>query len=537
MTDPPVKTRSQSTQGLAAIKASLVKTRLESRRSRTQDGTPISYSAIKGNIDTTKTRNLRESRSFSDPDISGSLVIFSEANGLFKKALNASSFKGDPLPSVYPQIPTERPLFITEKDKASVKKLSSSLEEVSSDFGSSKLHMAEFANPLHRGNQPRFRKGGGVMAAKPTIPPKPVKPPKPPLKSQPVNISYSGQNKVDDDSRSPSKSLESELKGNVKNTRAQFEAKMQSSSSPSKPDSIKNMDSNASQDNEAVCVKTNSLLCSTNTAINNTNTNNGIVSTSLESDLSGTSPETESIQNNIIQNIEKSTSAATIIPPSKISSSKLPVLSTTPTRASPLESKNIHKDRKSTATSVFYDDDDDGAYTKVLHAKPSIPSRPPPRKPPTKKIDDKNAINNKEENTIITKAQHEQPEIERENCKTVPLYAKVDKSKKKARSHTFDINSHDENWRTSRSESDPSPYNVNVTTSVQYSTVKDVETMKRDTIGSEIDGLVSDSDSDEGWDPMEFDDDDSSEFENDDEDAGKKSQGEAMVSPLILIDL
>jgi len=534
MTDKPVKTRAQSTPGLAAIKAELAKSRLESRRSRTQDGTPLSYSAIKGN-NIAKTKNPRESRSFSNPDISGSLAIFSDANGLFKKALNTSTFKTDSRP-INLQMPEERPVFISEKSTKRVKNLSCSLEEISSsEFGISKQHMAEFANPLHKGNQPRFRKGGGVMSSKPALAPKPVVPPKPPFEKQPLNINNTEQNKNSSDSRSPSQSIiDNGLKKTVENARERFEAKIESSS---QSDLVQNMNKNSTEDVEVVCVRTNSLLCSTNDTINNTFDNSN-VSTIVDSDLSATLSRTESVNRNAIKNTENSNSLERNTP-SKISPLSFPGFTSSCAKAFFQErSKNDNKDRTTTVKSVFYDngdEDDDGTYAKISHIKPSAPSHPPPRKPPPiptpKTIQEKHVINNKEETTNINETQHKQLEIESKEDKAIPLYAQVDKSKKKPRSSTQNMNpSPDENLRKSRSVSDPSSNNINLSTKVLPDTPQDVETIKHSMAGNDIDD-VSESDSDEGWDPNDFDDDDSSEFEREEESLGENLQGDMkMVS-------
>lgn len=179
MAEQPVKTRPQS----SAIKAELVKHKLESRRSRTVDGMPVaSYTAIKEAGTSTKInpRTIRESRSFSDPDIFQSLVIL-DAHGLFSKANNSSSFKGSQEVNVK-KMSSEHPVFMSPKEnqsKDNVKNLAFSFEKVSTEFDP-KHHLAEFSNPLHKGNQPRFRKGGGVLPSKPLVSPKPVVAPKPP---------------------------------------------------------------------------------------------------------------------------------------------------------------------------------------------------------------------------------------------------------------------------------------------------------------------------------------------------------------------
>jgi len=202
-----VKSRVLSSHGLAHIKAELVKSKLENRRSRTSDGTPIAYSTIKD--DTTlvpeRTTGRRESRSYSDPDIPGSLVIFSEANGLFSNTNQVSSFKGKPAK-----------INITSEEKQSgaskhnFKDLKSTFEQHSTVFERShQQHMAEFSNPLHKGNQPRFRKGGGVVPLKPSIAAKPVVAPKPPKLSISTGIEQETNQtaipKEDNVSNTPSK--------------------------------------------------------------------------------------------------------------------------------------------------------------------------------------------------------------------------------------------------------------------------------------------------------------------------------------------
>lgn len=533
--EAPIKTRAQSTQGLAAIKAGLLKTKLESRRSRTPEGTPISYSALKGRSEETKTRNPRDSRSFSDPDISGSLVIFAEANGLFSRGNQCSSSFKVNTKSKSIDMPTDRPMFIDQDDKAkdSVKNLASSFERCSVELDSTRHHMTEFTNPLHRGNQPRFRKGGGVLPTKPPVAPKPVIAPKPPvLPKSPAKptikprTTTTGQRNAGVESQS--KPLTEKLP--AKNTTEQANESI-NEEDVSESQSHESMNNTAkTQHSNAAVVNNSSESPSGLSGPSENNIHND--KASLQDDMSmSMSPPKIMVTGSPAKNVSKQSNVTIEGDVLSKSPPKIPVLTNSPDKNTALQKDETAEGTaaKASPKSVFDDDDDDGMYPKVSHAKPDMPLRPPPRKSTIctehKELD---AAINGEEKDIINKeqTQQKQPETENQECVEAPLYAQVDKSKKK--SHLKGINSDLTDVRKTRSESDPSPYNVNISTGVKFEVIEEVCSTNQAIMENEIDEVVSEDESEDGWDPEDFDDDDdSSDFDNDN--SRPNSEGGTMV--------
>lgn len=178
------KPRSKSTR--LHLKAAETKTKLENRRPRSPNGTPITHSEVKDNSEVKEDTLERKSRSLTDPEIFGRLKI-EGADGLFSKMNEASTFKGETNLISFKSIDTtmERPSFISPESvvsKQSVSSLKTNFEQGSECIDDAHIHhMAEFTNPLHKGNRQRYREsalGGSLKAVKPPIAPKPPSPAK-----------------------------------------------------------------------------------------------------------------------------------------------------------------------------------------------------------------------------------------------------------------------------------------------------------------------------------------------------------------------
>ena len=156
--------------------AELVKTRREGSRPRTEDGTPVKYTALKSSVDP---KDARNSRSFSDPLVPGNLVIY-DTKGLFGDEAHVLN-GGEEDKKSKNGIAEERPKFFDpflQNKACGTNTLRTRFEAIQmAPHVRGDGYLMHFQNPLHNSNMrfntdPEEHSSGKETETPPELPPK-----------------------------------------------------------------------------------------------------------------------------------------------------------------------------------------------------------------------------------------------------------------------------------------------------------------------------------------------------------------------------